>query len=501
MTNADYDMDKTMINQTINTPPIVYNKKEPIVSIATAPGRGAIGVIRISDGAFLPQSEQALSPLLEAVIQTVLKRSKLDVRYAHFGSFFDWEGELLDEGIALYFSSPNSYTGESVLELQGHGGSAVMQRLLDVCLKVGEPFGLRLARAGEFTERAFLNEKIDLLKAESIADLIHAQSSHAAKSAARSLSGQFAQELTRVQEQMIQLRLLVEATLDFPEEEIDFLERAKAREQLDSLISQVNIAMQQSKQGVLLQHGISVVLVGSPNVGKSSLMNALARDEVSIVSPIAGTTRDHLKETIHLHGVPVRLIDTAGLRETNDEIERLGIERTWKEIEKAHLVIHLLDVSRLDDALQQTQENQLLAQIKTKTQLNQNAYVTVYNKIDLLSPIALEALKAQTDTDLSVWVSAQQKMGLDQLENLILKQVGFEQTQETPFMARERHIVALQNSLDALDIAQQLLKEGYHFDLMAEHLRLAHRSSGEILGEFSADDLLGKIFSSFCIGK
>lgn len=335
----------------------------PIAAIATAPGRGGIGVVRVSGAD------------LSGLVRKLFQRD-LTPRHAHYLPFKSMDGELLDEGIALYFRAPHSYTGEDVLELQGHGGPAVLRRVLDSCLAAGRDQGLRLAEPGEFTRRAFLNDRMDLAQAEAVADLIDASSVAAARGAMASLSGEFSARVNDLSDRIIHLRMLVEATLDFPEEEIDFLEKYQARPTLDALAADLGRLIAQGRQGVILREGLHVVLAGQPNVGKSSLLNALAGDDIAIVTPIAGTTRDKVVQEIHIDGVPLHIVDTAGLRETEDTVESIGIARSWQEIERADLILHLQDATQPGDEL----DAQITARLPPRTPM-----LKVFNKVDLLS--------------------------------------------------------------------------------------------------------------------
>jgi len=445
----------------------------PIVAIATAPGRGGIGIIRVSG----PQ----LGPFILALLGQYLTP-----RHAHYCVFHDHNGIALDQGIALYFSTPHSYTGEDVLELQGHGGPAVMQSLLKQCLHVGTGFGLRMAAPGEFTLRAFLNNKIDLAQAEAIADLIDASSEAAARAAMSSFSGVFSNQVNSLANSIVQLRLLVEATLDFPEEEIEFLEKFQARERLINIQQQLQTVLAQSKQGMVLREGLHVVLAGEPNVGKSSLLNALAGEDLAIVTDIAGTTRDKVSQLIHIKGVPITVVDTAGLRDTKDKIESMGIERSWSEIAKADVVLNLKDARSQDLAL----DEKIALHRSSKSVL-----LTVLNKADLL----VDPIPSQSK---SIFISAKTGLGLDVLTAQLLQLAGWQPGQETPWLARQRHIDALEAASRHLTMAQSHADHDDRIlDLFAEELRLAHEQLGSIVGNMTADDLLGKIFSSFCIGK
>ncbi len=450
--------------------------QDPIVAIATAPGRGAVGIVRASG--------RDLAPLIAAVCGRPLAP-----RLATLLPFAGSDGQMLDRGLAIHFPAPHSYTGEDVLELQAHGGPVLLQLLLARCLQA-QP-GLRLAEPGEFTERAFLNDKIDLAQAEAVADLIDASTEAAARSAARSLAGAFSAEIGRLGERMLQLRMLVEATLDFPEEEIDFLEKAGARLQLDGLEATVADALARARQGALLREGLRVVIAGQPNVGKSSLLNALAGAELAIVTPLPGTTRDRIAETIQIEGVPLHIVDTAGLRsdaEAGDEVERIGILRSWDAIAAADAVLFLHDLGRLNDADYQVADARIAARLPAGVPLLQ-----VYNKADLPNTAAPEG---------GIALSARSGSGLDVLRLALLKQAGWQAAPEGLFTARARHVQAL------LRVAEHLQRAQLHaaardtaLDLLAEELRLAHQALGEITGAVSSDDLLGVIFAGFCIGK
>ncbi len=469
---------------------------DPIVAVATPPGRGGVGVVRISG--------RHLAPLLPGL----LGREQLRPRHAHYLPFLDAEGEVIDQGLALFFVAPHSYTGEEVLELQGHGGPMVMRRLLARCLEVGRSQGLRLAEPGEFTQRAFLNDRLDLAQAEAVADLIDAASEAAARGAAASLRGVFSTAVNDLAERILQLRLLVEATLDFPEEEIDFLEKYQARERLQGIREQLEQIRAQARQGALLREGLQVVLAGQPNVGKSSLLNALAGHEAAIVTDIPGTTRDRVVEQLTLDGVPLHIIDTAGLRATDDAVEQLGIERSWAAIAQADVIVHLHDASRPadNDALQA----EILSRVPRGTPVLQ-----VYNKVDLLAPDAVAALErsvtatphsdeqpGQTSRDTVLVISAQQGTGLNTLRQRLLELAGWTPGDQSPFLARERHLQALAATAEHLELADEhAAADDRVLDLFAEELRLAHQHLGEITGQVTSDDLLGAIFSRFCIGK
>jgi len=453
----------------------------PIAAIATAPGRGGIGVVRASG--------KSLGPLIESLFPG----TTLSPRNATYIPFKSADGTVLDQGLALYFKAPHSYTGEDVLELQGHGGPVVLQMLLARVLEAGAEHGLRLAEPGEFTRRAYLNDKLDLAQAEAVADLIDASTEAAAKSASQSLSGAFSQVVHRLVEQTINLRMLVEATLDFPEEEIDFLEKSNARGQLAGIVESLEHVFRQAAQGALLREGLNVVLVGQPNVGKSSLLNALAGAEVAIVTPIAGTTRDKVSETIQIEGIPLNIIDTAGIRaidEGIDVVERIGIERTWGEVGKADVILHLLDAnlgpSVADEAI--------VAAFPAGVPV-----LRIWNKIDLSGHRAV--VEGAADAT-HIYLSANEKTGIDLLRAELLRIAGWQQTGESLYLARERHLIALRAARTHLDVAgQHAAQDDQSLDLFAEELRLAQDQLSSITGEFTPDDLLGVIFSRFCIGK
>lgn len=463
----------------------------PIVAIATAPGRGGIGVVRISG--------KALAPILNALFGD----RQFTPRQATYLPFSDKEGNVIDQGIALYFKAPHSYTGEDVLELQGHGGPIVMQMLLTRCLEAGQEQGLRLAHPGEFTQRAFMNDKLDLAQAEAVADLIEASTESAARSASQSLSGAFSQVIHALVEKVVHLRMLVEATLDFPEEEIDFLEKSDARGQLAAIQSALHKVFEQAAQGALLRSGLNIVLAGQPNVGKSSLLNALAGDEVAIVTPIAGTTRDKVTETIHIEGVPLNIIDTAGIRHefnddateigagnTIDAVERIGIARTWQEVEKADVILHLLDASRGPTRA----DEDIAAKFPPDVPV-----IRIWNKIDLSGHhTSVDIMEDATH----IYLSASEKQGIDLLRKELLRIAGWQQTGESLFLARERHLIALKQASQHLDSAASFAAQNdQSLDLFAEELRLTQDRLNGITGEFTSDDLLGVIFSRFCIGK
>ena len=451
---------------------------DPIVAIATAPGRGAVGIVRASG--------RDLSTLIAAVCAR-----PLTPRVAHYGPLLDAQGQALDQGLAIHFPAPHSYTGEDVLELQAHGGPVVLQLILARCLEAGRGIGLRVANPGEFTARAFFNDKLDLAQAEAVADLIDASTEAAARSAGRSLAGAFSREIDALAQRIVHLRMLVEATLDFPEEEIDFLERAGARQQLAAIRAQLDAVMARARQGALLREGLRVVLAGAPNVGKSSLLNALAGAELAIVTPIAGTTRDRITETLQIHGVPIHMIDTAGLRDASDEVERIGIARSWQAIADADAVLFLHDLSRADDPQAQAADAAIADEL---AQAHAAEPLHVYNKRDLAPGHALP--------EGALALSAQTGDGLDALREALLERAGAAHVPDGVFIARTRHVQALARTGEHLQLAQAHADQrDAALDLFAEELRLAHGALGEITGQFTADDLLGEIFGRFCIGK
>ena len=465
---------------------------DPIIAIATAPGRGGIGVIRVS------------GPDLGAWAERLCAQP-LRPRHAHYLPFRDRHGETLDEGLALFFPGPHSYTGEDVLELQGHGGPAVLRRVLEDCLARGADIGLRLAQPGEFTQRAFLNDRLDLAQAEAVADLIEASSTAAARSAMASLSGAFSAEVNALSERIVQLRMLVEATLDFPEEEIDFLEKYQAAERLGGVTAALDGVLRTARQGLVLREGLHVVLAGQPNVGKSSLLNALAGEDIAIVTPIAGTTRDRVVQQIHIEGIPLHIVDTAGLRETEDTVERIGIERSWAEIARAQVILHLQDARHPDDPLDADIVRRLPAGVPV---------LRVWNKVDLLGHGAgspdrsvpgqsgRHAGREAEDSSDPLLISAHTGAGLDALRARLLAIAGWMPGAESPWLARERHVRALEAAREHLQTAAgHAAHSDQVLDLFAEELRLAHEALCGITGQFTSDDLLGEIFSSFCIGK
>ncbi len=452
---------------------MTHPSDDTIAAIATPPGRGGIGIVRVS------------GPKAGEIAAAVTGRT-LKPRYAHYGPFYGEAGEVLDQGIALYFPGPHSFTGEDVLELQGHGGPVVLQWLLERVVALGA----RLAEPGEFSRRAFLNDKLDLTQAEAIVDLINASTEQAAKSALKSLQGEFAAAVDALVDGLIHLRMYVEAAIDFPEEEIDFLSDGRVAGELDQLIDQLLDLLDRAQQGALLHEGMTVVILGRPNAGKSSLLNALSGRESAIVTDIAGTTRDVIREAIQVDGLPLHVVDTAGLRETADKVERIGIERAWQAIDQADRVLVVVpadeDIAPEDQAILERLPAHLPVTL-------------VRNKIDLVgaSPRIEEDDQGRT----VVWLSAKQGAGLDLLKRHLKESVGYAQTTEGVFMARKRHVDALREALAALQQGAHNLKEFAAGELLAEDLRMAQQALEGITGRFTSDDLLGEIFASFCIGK
>ncbi|MDM0111744.1 tRNA uridine-5-carboxymethylaminomethyl(34) synthesis GTPase MnmE [Variovorax sp. J22R133] len=463
---------------------------DPIVAIATAPGRGAVGIVRVSGAN------------VAAVITAICGRA-LRAREATYLPFRDAAGEPIDQGLAIHFPGPNSFTGEDVLELQAHGGPVVLQLLLARCLEAAADIdpaterprlpGLRVAQPGEFSQRAFLNGKMDLAQAEAIADLIDASTEAAARGAGRSLSGEFSREIHTLRDALIHLRMLVEATLDFPEEEIDFLQKADATGQLANLRRQFEAVQLRARQGALLREGIKVVIAGQPNAGKSSLLNALAGAELAIVSAVAGTTRDVVAQTIQIHGVPVHVADTAGLRESTDEVEQIGIARAWGQIESADAILFLHDLTRSDTPEYATGDAAILQLIGEKLPASVPV-LHIWNKCDAASASGLPHE--------GISLSAKTGAGLEMLRDRLLAIAGWQAVPEGVYLARARHVQALLRVGEHLTIAaDHLAARDQLLDLLAEELRLAQNALNEITGEFGADDLLGVIFSRFCIGK
>ena len=447
----------------------VSNKNDTIAAIATASGSGGIGVVRVS------------GPAAQSIATEILGHCPKP-RYAAYLPFVDAEKQLIDRGIAIYYASPNSYTGEDVLELQAHGGPALMQILLTRCLSLGA----RQATPGEFTRRAYLNDKMDLAQAEAVADVINAATVEAAKSAMRSLSGEFSNRINQLLTRLIELRMYVEACLDFPEEEIDFITQGKVEQKIENILSELQKIYGEAKQGNLLREGLTVVLVGQPNVGKSSLINQLAAEEVAIVTSIAGTTRDTIKSSIQINGIPLHIVDTAGLRETEDEIERFGIARTWRALENANIALLLVDSTHGITEVEKSIIERLPQDLPK---------IWVHNKIDLSSKSpSVETL----DRELHIHLSAKSGLGVDLLREHLLKLIGWQSTSEGVFMARTRHLEAIKQVEQFLTVALESIGQS---EIVAENLRTAQEALNSITGEFTPDDLLGEIFSKFCIGK
>jgi tRNA modification GTPase len=452
---------------------------DPIVAVATASGRGAVGIVRISG--------PRLEPLLTAVCG-----GPLEARRASYLPFLDRAGLPIDKGLAIFFPAPHSFTGEDVLELQAHGGPVVMQLLLARCLEAGAGLGARVAQPGEFTQRAFLNGKLDLAQAEAVSDLIDASTEAAARSAIQSLSGVFSAKVEQIAAQLIELRALVESTLDFPDEEIDFLEAAGANQRLQHIAADLDEVLLRARHGVLLRDGVRVVLAGQPNVGKSSLLNAMAGAELAIVTPVPGTTRDKVSATIQIEGVPIHVIDTAGLRDSSDEVEKIGIARSWGEIRSADLVLFLHDLTRISNAGYAHAERALAEQLSPAVAAGATL-LHVYNKSDV-RPVGGEVQ--------GLVVSALTGEGLVALRQAVLESVGWQRLPEGVFIARARHVHALRLAATySANAAAHAIAEPAALELLAEELRLAHRALEEITGAFSSEDLLGHIFSRFCIGK
>lgn len=450
------------------------NNKDTIVAIATAAGRGGVGVVRLSGLDVLPFINSLIGkPLLP--------------RRATYSVFSDAEGEAIDEGVALYFPGPSSFTGESILELQGHGGMVVLDRLVRRCVELGA----RVARPGEFSERAFFNDKMDLAQAEAIADLIDASSVEAARSAVRSMQGEFSQLINELVETMIQVRIFVEAAIDFPEEEIDFLQDKMLAANLDQLSTDLTAVLAQAQQGAILRDGLTVVLAGKPNAGKSSLLNALAGIDAAIVTAVPGTTRDVLRERITLGGLPLNIIDTAGLRDSDNEIEQEGVRRAWKEIANADQVLFVADAT---DASNPKLE-ELWPEYFQRNLGSTQSVTLLLNKIDLSGHQPGEIDEA------TLAISVKDKSGFDALASHLQTKAGYLGHGEGLFSARRRHLIALTNALTFVQNGIDQLKGAGAGELLAEDLRQAQNELSEITGQFTSDDLLGRIFSSFCIGK
>lgn len=470
---------------------MLSERDAPIIAIATALGKGAVGVVRLSG--------KSLQNFANALCQQTL-----EPRRAHLILLKDAHGQVLDQVLALFFPSPHSYTGEDVLELQGHGGPVVLSMLLDRCLAFAaqEPTqlpDLRRAMPGEFTQRAFLNHKMDLAQAEAVADLIDAHTQAAVRGAARSLAGEFSQQVAHIQNQLLRLRILVEASLDFPEEDIDFVTQADVSGQLVRITQALGLLCERAQQGALLRDGMKLVIAGQPNAGKSSLLNALTGQELAIVTPVAGTTRDVLTQEIAIEGVPVHVVDTAGLREGEnlDEVETIGIARAWAQVGDAEVVVLLHDLTRQQEAAYVQKQNDLTAQVALRKQAN-SMVLHVFNKADLV-----DQNQSHIPQENAIFISAKTGEGLQEFKTALLQSVGWQGAhQEGVFSARARHVQALQkvqaHAAQALICLQEPVPA---LDLLAEELRCAQQQLSSLTGTMSADDLLGEIFSSFCIGK
>ncbi|ABI73887.1 tRNA uridine-5-carboxymethylaminomethyl(34) synthesis GTPase MnmE [Shewanella frigidimarina] len=450
---------------------------DTIVAQATAPGRGGVGIIRISG--------DLATNVATAIIGHVPK-----TRYAEYCDFNNADGQVIDQGIALFFKGPNSFTGEDVLELQGHGGQIVLDMLIK---RVMEIDGIRIARPGEFSEQAFMNDKLDLTQAEAIADLIDATSEQAAKSALQSLQGEFSKEVHELVDQVTNLRLYVEAAIDFPDEEVDFLSDGKIANALYKIISKLDTVQASAKQGSIIREGMKVVIAGRPNAGKSSLLNALAGKESAIVTEIAGTTRDVLREHIHLDGMPLHIIDTAGLRDTLDTVEQIGIERAWAEIASADRVLFMVDGTTTDAVNPHEIWPDFIDRLPAKL-----GVTVVRNKADLTG----ETLDKTEEQGSCVYrISAKTGLGIDELKQHLKSLMGYQSNLEGGFIARRRHLEALELAANHLQLGKEQLEVYLAGELLAEELRMTQMALSEITGKFTSDDLLGKIFGSFCIGK
>ena len=450
----------------------MLNDRNTIAAISTAQGQGGIGIVRLSGNDALKIAKKICS-------------GTITPRHVGFHNFQDESQETLDQGIVLYFSNPHSFTGEDVIEFQGHGGQAVLESILSLCIK----YGAKLAEPGEFTKRAYLNNKIDLTQAESVIDVINATTLQAVKSASYSLTGKFSSKINSLLEKIISLRVYVEACIDFPEEEIDFLEQGKVIEKLHNIIAEIDAILDVAKQSELLKNGINLVLIGQPNVGKSTLLNALAGTEKAIVTKIPGTTRDLITSQISIKGIPINVIDTAGLRETEDEVEQLGINKTWEAIQTAHVAVLLVDITKGSGDYEEFILNKLPKGIKK---------LRLFNKIDL---VTREASVENNNNETIIYLSAKLENGIDLLKNTLIERVSdnfHQDSEQSMILARSRHIYALNNVRQSVTKAL-INKESS--ELLAEELTQAQHELSPITGDFTNDDLLGKIFSSFCIGK
>ena len=450
----------------------MLNDRNTIAAISTAQGQGGIGIVRLSGNDALKIAKKICS-------------GTITPRHVGFHNFQDESQETLDQGIVLYFSSPHSFTGEDVIEFQGHGGQAVLESILSLCIK----YGAKLAEPGEFTKRAYLNNKIDLTQAESVIDVINATTLQAVKSASYSLTGKFSSKINSLLDKIISLRVYVEACIDFPEEEIDFLEQGKVIEKLHNIIAEIDGILDEAKQSELLKNSINLVIIGQPNVGKSTLLNALAGTEKAIVTKIPGTTRDLITSQISIKGIPINVIDTAGLRETEDEVEQLGINKTWEAIQTAHVAVLLVDITKGSGDYEEFILNKLPKDIKK---------LRLFNKIDL---VTREASVENNNNEIIIYLSAKLENGIDLLKNTLIEKVSdnfHQDSEQSMILARSRHIYALNNVRQSVTKAL-INKESS--ELLAEELTQAQHELSAITGDFTNDDLLGKIFSSFCIGK
>jgi tRNA modification GTPase len=446
---------------------------ETFSAISTAPGYSGIGIVRING-----KDALAIACQITKCIQFTPKTAKLC-------DFYDANNCIIDSGLVLYFPGPNSFTGEDIIEFQGHGSPIALQILLNRTIELGS----RMAQAGEFSHLAFLNGKVDLVQAESIIDLIHAESESSAKSAMRSLKGTFSKQITNINQQLINLRMFVEASLDFPEEDIEFINNARIHDQLQVIVNEIKLLLANTKQGVLLNNGADIVIIGRPNVGKSSLLNTLANEDIAIVTDIAGTTRDIIKEKIIINGIPFNIIDTAGIRATDDKVELIGIQKAINAIKTASICLILVDetigITELD--------LEILRNINSSI-----PRIFVHNKIDLIPEFKAKTLEPKTDNTEHVFISAKNKIGINELRESILRLVGYDFNKTDVFIARTRHLVAVNQAVNHIN---QAFDNWYNLEILAEELRYSHTKLSEITGTFTADDLLGEIFSSFCIGK
>ncbi len=460
---------------------------DTVCAIATAPGRSGVGIIRVS------------GPLSLTIAERILGFSPTP-RHAHFCNFLDIDEQTIDQGIALFFSAPNSFTGEDILELQGHGGIYILRELLDRTVQLGA----RLANPGEFSERAFLNNKIDLLQAEAIADLIESNSKQAAKSALRTLQGEFSNKVGTLQRLLIEARVHIEATIDFSDEDIDFVSDNKVADSLNGILESIKATLAQAKQGALLKEGINVVIAGKPNAGKSSLLNALSGVDSAIVTDIPGTTRDLLSEEINIDGLPVHIIDTAGIRISDDVVEQEGLRRAQLAMEQADQLLLIVDKSQAEQDVEKLLAPLVLLTDKSITELSclQNTAI-IYNKIDLLNneKPSISSINYLDYAIPTISLSAKENIGIEILRDYIKEAIGFNATEEGVFIARERHLTALSNAKKLVESALELLATHSSLELIAEDLRFAQVQLGAITGEFTSDDLLGEIFSNFCVGK